>query len=130
MAHNSAIYQPAKSPQPDDVQIKFQSLCDRLDAMLSYLETIALHTLKDSPQDYDRQISDAAPVSAALFGKRHLFVFTPVALTITAQPQGVIWQLTANSWTNVSVPEGAVFMTSGQASPVTLHFRATNEVTP
>lgn len=112
--------------------IQLDRLSDKLEAMRATLEAIEDKLQPDDYQDYDSPISDTQEIHIALFGKRRLFVLAMATLTIIVQGYSTPIQLTTASgvWLNITFPEGTVIKTTGQASAVFVHFRATNKSQP
>lgn len=112
-------------PPHPDTQSELCAIRERLDTLVEQTE-------QDEPQDYDVAISDTKQVALKLLGRRHLFVLAMATLTIVVQGWATPIQLTtaAGQWLNITFPEGTVIQTTGQASAVSVHFRATNEIVP
>jgi len=126
------LRKPPPPPKDGEIELKYQGLCERLDALVDGIQALVGAAQQDHPQDYERFISDSKQIALELLGKRRLFVMTQTALTIIVNGFATPIQLStqAFTWENITWPEGTVIQTTGQANPVAIYFRATNETVP
>ena len=94
----------------------------KLDHLIECLEYVG-------PEDKQISISDTIPWTVNYQGRRHIFLFSATTLTLVLQDYGQL-TLTQNTWVNLGIRPGTQVVTTGQATPVTVLVRATNEVIP
>jgi hypothetical protein len=55
----------------------------------------------------------------------HVYAYAPTGVTLNLNDLGTL-AVTANTWTDISVKPNLKIFTTGQATPVLLHLRATD----
>lgn len=81
------------------------------------------------PFDMDIQISDSQGWPLDYHNRKHVFMWCPTTLTLNLGLYGT-GLVQAQVWINLGIRPGIEIFTSGQASPVTVILRFTDEVIP
>ena len=84
-----------------------------------------------NPIDYPAQISNTMWFTMDYKNRKHLFLFSPVSLTILAEDY-ITSALTiaANTWVNLGFPAGVRIVAGNQSTPIYVYLRATDETIP
>ncbi len=92
------------------------------------LKAINKNTDKRVPLDAIYQISSTQPLIVEYKERRHLFIWSANALTLTLEDIGTL-SVSANTWTNIGYTEG-MRLTPASNTIVAVFVRATDESVP
>ena len=94
-----------------------------------------LRSIAETVQEYDQdpldfvyQISSNQPLIVHYMERRHLWLWSANALTLTLEDIGTL-SVSANTWTNIGYTEG-MRLTPSSSTIVAVFVRATNETVP
>ncbi len=93
------------------------------------LRSIDESTEKRDPIDATYQISSSQPLIVEYKERRHLFIWSANALTLTLEDVGSL-SVSANTWTNIGYTEGMRLTPVNQVSTMPVFVRATDETIP
>ncbi len=105
-----------------------------IDYELKAVLVALLHRLTRPLHDVGATISDSDRVTIQKDGYAHVFLLSPVDLIVI--PQGmagddtIALPVTKNVWANVTFDDSISLVSQGQATPVNIILRYTNEVVP
>jgi hypothetical protein len=78
------------------------------------------------PVDFAIQLSTTMPWVVDYRNRKHLYIFSPIALTISLEDYGTL-TLQANVWHNFDFPASMRIFATNQTSPVYAYIKATDE---
>lgn len=88
---------------------------------------LAIKITGREPRNHTISISDIQGYVLDYQDRKHLYLFSTAALFLNLGELGIL-SIAANTWTLIDFKPGFKLFTSGQATPINLFVRATDEV--
>ena len=86
--------------------------------------------LEERPQiTYRGFISDVQPLLLNFKDRKHLFIFSPTALSFLPEDLGIM-AIPAATWTNITFEPGFRCFTQGTPNGIQVYLKATDEIIP